>query len=98
MRVLVVYASRYGATRGIAERITAALNERGHRAAMVTAGNTASVEEYDAFVVGSAVFIGRWMKEASEFVRRNSAALADKPVWLFSSGPIGQSTEEEKVL
>jgi len=98
MRVLVVYASRYGATRGIAERITGALNERGHQAAMVAAGKAGSVGDYDAFVVGSAVFIGRWMKDASEFVRRNSAALADKPVWLFSSGPIGQTTEEEKVL
>lgn len=98
MRVLVVYASRYGATRGIAERITAELNERGHRAAMVSAGKAAAVEGYDAFVVGSAVFIGRWMKEASEFVRRNSAALADRPVWLFSSGPIGQTTDEVKVL
>jgi len=98
MRVLVVYASRYGATRGIAERITGALNERGHQAAMVAAVNAGSVGDYDAFVVGSAVFIGRWMKEASEFVRRNSAALADKPVWLFSSGPIGQTTDEEKAL
>lgn len=98
MRVLVVYATRYGATRGIAERITAELNERGHRAAMVAAAKAQGVDGYDAFVVGSAVFIGRWMKEASGFVRRHSAALADKPVWLFSSGPIGQTTGEEKAL
>ena len=44
---------------------------------------------YDAVVVGSAVFAGHWMAEATEFVRRNRAVLADRPTWLFSSGPIG---------
>jgi hypothetical protein len=44
---------------------------------------------YDAFVVGSAVFAGHWMPEATEFARRHRAVLADRPVWLFSSGPIG---------
>jgi menaquinone-dependent protoporphyrinogen oxidase len=50
----------------------------------------------DAFVVGSAVFAGHWMEEATEFVRRNRAVLARRPVWLFSSGPIGTMAKRHK--
>lgn len=97
MRVLVVYATRYGATKGIAERIATGLNESGHEAEAVSTKAAGPLEGYDAFVVGSAVFIGSWLKEATAFVHRNADLLAAKPVWLFSSGPIGTSTDEEKV-
>lgn len=96
MRVLVVYASRYGATVGIAERITGKLNEFGHQAEMTAAEKVASLDGYDAFIVGSAVYIGSWMKQASDFVRRNSALLATRPVWLFSSGPVGTRTVDDQ--
>ena len=96
MRVLVVYASRYGATVGIAERITGKLNEFGHKAEMTAAEKVASLDGYDAFIVGSAVYIGSWMKQASDFVRRNSALLATRPVWLFSSGPVGTRTVDDQ--
>lgn len=95
MRVLVVYASRYGATVGIAERITGKLNEFGHQAEMTAAEKVGSLDGYDAFIVGSAVYIGSWMKQASDFVRRNSALLATRPVWLFSSGPVGTRTVDD---
>ena len=97
MRVLVVYASRYGATRGIAERIAGNLNESGHEASAASAKAVSDLDGYDAFVVGSAVFIGSWMKEASEFVRRNHEALAARPAWLFSSGPVGPTIQQENV-
>lgn len=44
---------------------------------------------YDAFVVGSAAYMVHWMKEGTAFVKRHRKALAEKPVWLFSSGPLG---------
>jgi menaquinone-dependent protoporphyrinogen oxidase len=44
---------------------------------------------YDAFVIGSAAYMFHWLREAGTFVRRNRAVLATKPVWLFSSGPLG---------
>lgn len=43
----------------------------------------------DAVVLGSAIYIGRWLKEATEFTRRHRASLAERPLWLFSSGPLG---------
>ena len=53
---------------------------------MSEVGNVRNSESFDAFVVGSALYIGHWMKEAKEFAKRNRAILSNRPVWLFSSG------------
>lgn len=89
MNVLVVYASRHGATQGIAERIAAILGQEGVQATVQPVDCAGDIADYEAFVIGSAVYAMYWQREASEFVRRNRAALASKPVWLFSSGPLG---------
>ena len=91
MRVLVVYASKYGSTKGIAERIAKTLNESGQQAAAMPASKAGQLDVYDAFVIGSAAYMFSWMKDAKDFVQQNTALLSDKPVWLFSSGPIGTS-------
>jgi menaquinone-dependent protoporphyrinogen oxidase len=89
MNVLVAYASRFGSTRGIAECIAEKLQQQGTPVEARPVEAAGDLGGYDAVVVGSAVFAGHWMEEASEFVRRNRAVLAGRPVWLFSSGPIG---------
>jgi menaquinone-dependent protoporphyrinogen oxidase len=89
MHVLVAYASRHGATQGIAERIAETLCKAGLQAEAKPAGSIKSLAGYDAFVVGSAAYMFHWLKDATKFVGRNRAALAAKPVWLFSSGPTG---------
>ena len=89
MRILVAYASQHGSTREIAERVADQLRAAGHavEARPVSAGG--DLVGFDAFVIGSAAYIGRWLKEATEFVLDNRAILADRPTWLFSSGPLG---------
>jgi menaquinone-dependent protoporphyrinogen oxidase len=89
MSTLVVYASKHGATQGIAERIAAKLGEAGQQAEARPVAAVGDLSGYDAFVVGSAVYAAHWQKEASAFVQRNRAVLAGRPVWLFSSGPLG---------
>lgn len=96
MRILVVYSSKYGFTRGIAERIAQTLEASGHQASAVRAAQSGSLDGYDAFVIGSALYMFSWLKEARDFVLRNSDVLSTKPVWLFSSGPIGTATTDEK--
>jgi menaquinone-dependent protoporphyrinogen oxidase len=49
---------------------------------------------YDAFVVGSAAYMGSWLKEATEFMRSNRVMLATRPVWVFSSGPLGTASKD----
>lgn len=89
MTVLVAYATKHGSTREIAEAIATTLADRGIPSDAFVVDAVADVGPYDAVVLGSAVYMGRWLKEATEFARRHRAALAERPVWLFSSGPLG---------
>lgn len=96
MKVLVVYASRHGATEEIAQRIATGLTDAGLDAAALAAAEARSVDDYDAFVVGSAVYMFHWMKEAVRFVKRHRETLAARPVWLFSSGPLGTDLVDDE--
>jgi menaquinone-dependent protoporphyrinogen oxidase len=89
MRILVAYASRLGSTRGIAERLAERLQLHGFETIVLRAGAVDDVATYHAVIVGSAVYAGRWMDEAKNFIDANRTALAARPVWLFSSGPVG---------
>lgn len=88
MNVVVVYASRYGSTREIAEFIAGRLRERGIAAEAQSVDSKPDPGAYDAVVLGSAVYIGHWMKGAAEFGAQHQEALASRPAWLFSSGPL----------
>ncbi|MFI5254917.1 MAG: flavodoxin domain-containing protein [Candidatus Limnocylindrales bacterium] len=96
MTVLVAYASRHGATQGIAERIAETLRAAGLEVAVARAGSIRKVAGHDAYVIGSATYMFHWLKEAVDLVRRNRAVLAQKPVWLFSSGPLGTDALDAK--
>lgn len=89
MRVLVVHASRHGATEGIAERIAVAIAQRGIEVSLRPARERPDVAGFDAVVVGGAAYLFHWLKDATEFVRHNRDELASRPTWLFSSGPLG---------
>jgi menaquinone-dependent protoporphyrinogen oxidase len=96
MMVLVAYASRHGATKGIAERIARSLEQRGLGVTVRPVETADAVAEYDAFVIGSAAYASQWIGDATRFVRRNRSVLASHPVWLFSSGPLGSETVDAK--
>jgi menaquinone-dependent protoporphyrinogen oxidase len=85
--VSVVYASRHGATRGIAERISEVLRAEGLEATVASADAPLDPAA-EAFVIGSAVYVGSWLKEAKAFVEHHAVQLRQRPVWLFSSGPL----------
>jgi menaquinone-dependent protoporphyrinogen oxidase len=55
-----------------------------------------SLDSYDAIILGSAVYAGRWMKPMRELVDRFEGELAGRMVWLFSSGPIGDPPTPEE--
>ncbi|MGZ4539941.1 MAG: flavodoxin domain-containing protein [Blastococcus sp.] len=86
MTVLVAYASRHGATHGVAERIAARLRAHGFDVHLDPLLGREDVRRFEAVVVGSPVYSGHWEDEAVAFVRRNAAALAGHPVWTFSVG------------
>jgi menaquinone-dependent protoporphyrinogen oxidase len=89
MHVLVVHASQFGATKGIAERISAILVRHGLTAETYPVTELATLAMVDAVVIGSAVHAGHWLDDAIRFVHRHQNELKGMPVWLFSSGPLG---------
>jgi menaquinone-dependent protoporphyrinogen oxidase len=89
-RVLVAYASGHGATRGVAERLAERLGEHGSQVEVLPVGQVHDVAgSYDAVVLGSGVYDGSWLPEATAFARRHRGALVGRPVWLFSVGAFG---------
>ena len=96
-RVLVTYATKYGATAEIAEKIGQVLRQAGLPTDVLPADRVGDVRAYKAVVLGSAVYIGQWRKQAAAFLKANEQALAERPVWLFSSGPTGKGDPVELV-
>lgn len=88
-KVLVAYGTRNGATAEIAEKIGATLRQAGLGVDVLPAENVSGLEGYGAAVIGSAVYVGSWRKEAADLLTSRQAELAGLPVWLFSSGPTG---------
>jgi menaquinone-dependent protoporphyrinogen oxidase len=96
-QVLVAYATKYGATAEIAEKVGEVLRQAGLRTDVLPAGRVRDLKPYKAVVLGSAVYIGKWLKEAEKFLRANEKTLATRDVWLFSSGPTGKGDPVELV-
>jgi menaquinone-dependent protoporphyrinogen oxidase len=89
MHVLVTAASRHGATTEIADAIAKGLRAAGVDVELRAPQDVASVDDYDAVVLGSGVYAGHWLAPARQFAERHREALTTRPVWLFSSGPLG---------
>jgi menaquinone-dependent protoporphyrinogen oxidase len=94
MKVLVAYASKRGSTAEIAEAISGALRREGISVDCEGAEAVKSIDSYDAVILGSAVYIKRWRGDARHFLRKHRRALAQRPFWVFSSGPAGDPAED----
>jgi menaquinone-dependent protoporphyrinogen oxidase len=94
-KVLVAYATKYGATAEIAEKIGEVLGEAGLCVDVLAADKVREVRDYEAVVLGSGVYMGRWRKAAAKFLKANERALGEMPVWLFSSGPTNEGDPVE---
>jgi len=92
--ILVVYATRYGSTREVAEQVAATLRENGLDVDLQPAREVETVDDYRAVVLGTPLYIGRWLKEARRFLTRHQEALQKRPVAVFSLGPTGEGEEE----
>jgi menaquinone-dependent protoporphyrinogen oxidase len=89
MNVLVTAASRHGSTAETAAAIAETLRGRGLEVALRDPADVADVARYDAVVLGSAVYMGHWLKPAVLLAERLNQQPHVPAVWLFSMGPIG---------
>jgi menaquinone-dependent protoporphyrinogen oxidase len=92
-RILVTYASKHGATAEIAEAVAAELRHAGHEVNYLSAEQVSGIDAYEAAVIGSAVYMKRWLPEARRLLKRHAKELADRPFWVFSSGPFGEKPD-----
>lgn len=82
-KVLVVYASKYGSTGGVADAIGKELCSRNVAADVALIKNARNIGSYQGVVVGSAIYMGKWMSEAVDFVKKNRDTLRQMPVAYF---------------
>jgi menaquinone-dependent protoporphyrinogen oxidase len=94
VKVIVSVASRHGATAEIGEAIARSLRGAGLRVNVVVPEDVASLVDYDAAVIGSAVYLGKWLAPARDLVESHADELRRLPVWLFASGPITPIKDE----
>ncbi|HZC07143.1 MAG TPA: flavodoxin domain-containing protein [Ktedonobacterales bacterium] len=95
MTILVTYASKHGATQGVAEHVAQILRLAHREVDVAPVTAVVNPAAFEAVVLGSAVYFGSWMKDAVEFVQRNRSALSTLPVWFFSCGPLGVEVKDE---
>lgn len=91
MTVLVAYATKHGSTAEIAAAIAEELREAGIAAELLDAADVKDVSRYAGVVLGSAVYMRRWQPPARRLMRRLAHRLGDRPLWIFSSGPVGEA-------
>jgi menaquinone-dependent protoporphyrinogen oxidase len=89
VRILVTTASKHGSTHEIGDAIAASLESTGIEAYAQRADDVTSLDGVDAVILGSGVYAGRWLEPAKAFVSRFERELQTRPIWLFSSGPLG---------
>ena len=89
MKVLVAVASKHGATLEIGQVIETTLHSSGLDVELKRIEDVTNLHPYSALVIGSGVYAGHWMRAAREFVEVHEGELKQLPLWLFSSGPVG---------
>jgi menaquinone-dependent protoporphyrinogen oxidase len=92
--ILVAYATRYGSTQEVAEAVADKLRQSRIQVTVQPMKQVQSLERYDAVVLGAPVYIGKWHKEAHNFLARFKEAVTQRPVAIFALGPIGTDEKE----
>ncbi|WP_127361104.1 flavodoxin domain-containing protein [Actinacidiphila soli] len=96
-RVLIAYGTKNGSTAEIAEWIAEELREQGIDTDVRSAAAVRDIAPYDAVVLGAGLYAGGWQCDAARFARQHRQALTQRPVWLFSSGPLDASATEREI-
>jgi menaquinone-dependent protoporphyrinogen oxidase len=95
--LLVAFDTKYGQTEKIAEYMCAIARLRGHSAQAVRVSAIGALDDFDAAIVMSPVFMGKHMDSVREFMRRHHDELAARPSAFFSvSGAAGSRLATER--
>ena len=92
MRTIILYATKHGAAREVAERISAGLG--GVDLFDLKQEKLPDLREFECVIVGSSVYAGSIRKEAKSFLAKNVEALKDKQFGIFLCG-MSKGVDEE---
>jgi menaquinone-dependent protoporphyrinogen oxidase len=93
MKILITVASKHGSTREIGEAIAEELRGSGLETDLLDASEVDSLDGYNAIILGSGIYAGSWLPEAKYFIEQYRPELSRLPIWLFSSGPLGETSK-----
>ena len=96
MRILVTAASRHESTAEIAQAIAQTLERADIEVDVRRPDEVGHLNPYDGVVLGSAIYAGHWLQPAMDLVERTSSRMRELPVWLFSTGPLGDPLKPER--
>jgi menaquinone-dependent protoporphyrinogen oxidase len=94
--VLLAYATRFGSTQEVAESVAASLREVGLKVDLRLMREVESLEQYQAVVLGAAIYNAKWHADAHQFLARHQAALRQRPVAIFTLGPMSSSASAKR--
>jgi menaquinone-dependent protoporphyrinogen oxidase len=89
--VLLAYATRFGSTQDVAESVAASLREAGLEVDLQLMRQVESLDQYEAVVLGAAIYNTKWHADAHQFLSQHQAALSQRPVVIFTLGPLSTS-------
>lgn len=97
MHVSIAVASKHGSTAEIAAVVAEEVAAAGHQVSVhdVATSSALAVDDADAIILGSAVYYGRWLLSARVFAEDLALRLDGRPVWMFSSGPVGDPSRPD---
>jgi menaquinone-dependent protoporphyrinogen oxidase len=89
-KTLIAYGTKYGATKEIAEKIGEVLKAEGISNDVLSADKVKDLSPYKNVIIGTAVYMGMGRKEVKIFLKNNAAALKERNVYFFATGPSGK--------
>jgi menaquinone-dependent protoporphyrinogen oxidase len=96
-QVLIAYDTIHGSTAEVGDRIGKNLCDQGFRVDLRLAAHVEDISEYDAVIVGSAIYRFAWLKDAKAFLQQNQTALAQLPTAYFIVGAsMSEDTPENR--
>ena len=96
-KILITFATRYGSTKEVAEVIADKIRDRGIEAEISNIIDISSLEGYDAVIIGSPIYMGKWLKEGLYFIQQFHESLKRVPVALFSVGITLKDRNEKNI-
>jgi menaquinone-dependent protoporphyrinogen oxidase len=87
-KTLIAYASKHGSTQEVAEQVARSLRDSGLDVDVRPASSVDDLHAYDAVVIGGALYMGHWHRDARRLLDRMSEELHERPVFVFGMGPM----------